>query len=129
METIENATVLENSDEYCRVIVFVDDPENPKHFFMVQRSRQFDEQDEKLGLDSIHLQVDDQSRSCYGGLRMVAFNSDSVDIYVSDEAASKLKTSEKIRIFLKADAANSAVLDALKEMLIEDGVQLSDSSD
>lgn len=60
---------------------------------------------------------------------MVAFNSDSVDIYVSDEAASKLKTSEKIRIFLKADAANSAVLDALKEMLIEDGVQLSDSSD
>ncbi|MGZ0077865.1 Imm10 family immunity protein [Methylomonas sp. YC3] len=54
------------------MVVFSNDELDPSRFVLIQQSNKYNEQDKKMGMDKMHIQVDDQSRSHYGGITKIS---------------------------------------------------------
>lgn len=72
-------------------LVAFDDAEfNPRRYLRLQRAKSPQAEDVALGLDGYHVEVDDQSKSCYGGIKSFELFRDHVIVEFDDDAAAVL---------------------------------------
>ena len=92
---------LEDPDDYCWMVAFVDDPDSVNQYLMLQRGYEDDEQDIQLGMNIYYLERDDQGWSCYGGIDHFELFRDFVRIYLNDVGFSALGEIREITIDFK----------------------------
>ncbi|HEX8954919.1 MAG TPA: Imm10 family immunity protein [Burkholderiaceae bacterium] len=82
---------------------FSDDQFAPRKYVLLQKALKPDEQERKLGLDKIHIEVQDQGRSGYGGVSSIRYSPSRLLIELSEAARKCLDISGNIRIVLPND--------------------------
>lgn len=94
-------------DDGCAVIIgFADDEFEPSRFIILQKAHKYDDQDRKMGMDKIHIQVESESRSKYGGIEAVQVSNGVIRISLSDESKSILSLDGDIEIVCLVDGPN-----------------------
>jgi hypothetical protein len=83
-------------DEFVAMVGLADDEFDTTQYIIIQRTLQASEQDRALKQDGVHLEVCDQIRSRYGGLRSVCVASDNVTFSFDDAAASDLQVAPQL---------------------------------
>src|SRR5262245_55504926 len=61
---------IDAEDPDFTLVGFASDGRDPRQYLMLQRSRNFDEQDVATGMDNVYVERDDQRYSAYGGIRL-----------------------------------------------------------
>lgn len=102
--------IFSQDDGYMVMIGFADDEFEPTRFVILQKTHKYDDQDKKMGMDKIHIQVEDESRSKYGGINAVTIREGSIKISLSDDTKSALSIDGDI------EAAVSTVHPAFEEV-------------
>lgn len=92
--------VFNQDDGYMIMLGFANDEFEPSRFVLIQKAHEFDAQDIKLGMNKLHIQVEDQSRAQYGGITSFNIRGDSIVIELDDLAKSSLKIDGDIEIML-----------------------------
>lgn len=123
-----NAThIFAQDDGYVTMIGFADDEFEPSKFVILQKANVYDEQDKKMGMDKIHVQIEDESRSKYGGINAVQVSGDLISISLSDEAKSALSVDGDIEVILMPDHQNySEVKNQLVRICKEEGITFTE---
>lgn len=86
-----DATHIFAHDDGCMVMIgFADDEFEPSRFVILQKAHKYDDQDKKMGMDKIHIQVEDESRSKYGGINAVTISEVLIRVSLSDDTKSAL---------------------------------------
>ena len=62
-----------------------------RQYLMLQRAREHDEQDVALGMDTYHVERDDQRWSCYGGVERFELHRDRVVVRFTTSGATCLR--------------------------------------
>jgi hypothetical protein len=106
--------VFAQDDGYMVMIGFADDEHEPSQFVLLQKAKEYDEQDKRLGMDKIHIQVEDESRALYGGIRLISKEGEHLLIELEDAAASALRVNGNIEINL--DPHHPQLATALAEL-------------
>jgi hypothetical protein len=90
-----NTVVVDDTDEEFILVGFADERggayREALHF---QRSREFDEQDVALGMDSVYAERNDQGQGGYGGVKRVELHPGRVRVVVGGEVAERMGTPE-----------------------------------
>jgi hypothetical protein len=113
--------VYVHSDDALCVVGFADDAFDPSKSVVVQMSLAPTESERGMGLDGVHLQVEDQSRSACAAIQSIRVGPGSVRILLRPEARSILKTGGDIEITGAHPACDEAI-SALKRMCGIDGI-------
>lgn len=101
------AHIFAEDNENEIIVGFANDEFEPSKYLILERAHQFDEQDEELKMDRVYIQVEDQSRSNYGGITAIA-QQDNLLVFELDEKAERnLQVDGKIKITL--DEENSKI--------------------
>lgn len=66
------------------------------HYFMIQHSDEHDEEDIAAGMDTYHIERDDQSYSGYGGVQQVQLRRNQIQISLNKKGQRTLKCGEVI---------------------------------
>ncbi len=112
-------------DEACTVVTFADHPEMPSRWVMIQRALSYDEQDRRLGMDGIYLEVEDQSRSVYRGIEAMRFEPDYIEIRLGAEAVQQLAVEGEIVLRLNAQAVDTTeALEKLREFARAEKIEI-----
>jgi len=82
------ACVSIDEDSEAWLVGFADAEFNPRRYLLLQRAKSPQDQDIALGLDGYHVEVDDQGKSRYGGIRSFELFPDHVIVEFDDEALS-----------------------------------------
>jgi hypothetical protein len=77
-------SVEEDSDSW--LVGFADAEFNTKRYLLLQRGKSPQAQDIALGLDAYHVEVDDQSNACYGGIKCFELFRDHAIVEFEDDA-------------------------------------------
>lgn len=96
--TFSAACVSIDEDRDSWLVGFADAEFNARRYLLLQRAKSPQAQDIALGLDGYHVEVDDQSRSCYGGIRSFELFPDHVIVEMDDDAISVLGDEDGIVI-------------------------------
>lgn len=80
------------------LIWFADEDANPCQYLMLQRAREFDEQDRALGMDDIYIERDDQGWSAYGGILRFELHNDRAYVKLDDCTATKIGGVSEIEV-------------------------------
>lgn len=70
---------------------FADSATDTSKYVMLQRSVELSEQDRNLGFDQPHIEIDDQSRSQYGGITRAELSDGRLLLLLDDNAKKTLK--------------------------------------
>jgi len=98
LEFVANAVTAEFDENDVLIIAFGDLIEKePQHYFMIQDTLQYDEQDEELGQDTYYILRDDQQYGTYGGIHLITLSSSSVHAELNEVGRQALEVTE-IRI-------------------------------
>jgi hypothetical protein len=90
-----NTIVVDDSDEEFILVGFADEQNGEyREALHFQRAYDFDEQDVALGMDSVYAERNSQSQSGYGGVERVELHSDRVRVFVTDDLAERMGTTE-----------------------------------
>jgi hypothetical protein len=81
-----------------KLLGFADDNDEISEYLAFQMQEGYDEQDKRLGMDQIYLEVGDQSRSTYGGITAIVIAGGLISIQLEDAAAQKLRVDSVIEI-------------------------------
>ncbi len=100
-------------DGFTAMLGFSDDQFEPSKFLIVQRAHEYDDQDIKLGMDNLHIQLEDQSRAYYGGVTSISVVANTLLLKLNHSAKSSLLVDGDIEIILDLNNPN------LKETLLE----------
>lgn len=73
-----------------------------ENYLMIQQSLEYDEQDRQLGMDTYHIERDDQSYGGYGGVRRINLKRDSIKVEL-DETGKKNLQSDVIKVDFQTD--------------------------
>ncbi|MGI0120120.1 Imm10 family immunity protein [Zooshikella sp. RANM57] len=87
-------------DGYTVIIGFSNDQFEPTKYVIIQQAKEYDDQDKNLGMDNLHIQVEDQSRSIYGGILEIAFENNHLTLSLDHNAQKQLKVDGNIKIKL-----------------------------
>lgn len=79
-------SIEEDSDRWF--VGFADAEFNAERYLFLQRAKSPQAEDVSLGLDGYHVEVDDQSNSCFGGIRSFELFRDHVVVEFDDDAVS-----------------------------------------
>ncbi len=90
-------------DGYVFVLGFADDAFAPQKYVLLQRGLEPDEQDISLGMDKAHVEIEDQSRSGYGGIASVRYRDGTLFIALTPEGKAFLAVDDEIAITLSCD--------------------------
>jgi hypothetical protein len=102
---------------------FADDEFEPSKFVMIQKNHQYDDQDRKLGMDKIHIQVEDQSRSSYGGITKVEIDNGVIKVSLSSSCKKILSVEGDIVLDCPPSHPEfNSVAAELKKLCVQDGV-------
>lgn len=100
-----NNVVVDDSDPDYILVGFADEQggevREALHF---QRSREFDEQDVALGMDSVYAERNDQSQGGYGGVERVELHLGRIRVVIGGKLAEEMGSGEyEIGLSLTAD--------------------------
>jgi len=98
--------IFNEDDSYMIMLGFADDEFEPSQFVIIQKAHEYDDQDMKLGMDKLHIQVEDQSRSQYGGISAINVTGNSLVIKLDDSGKSSLKINGDIEIMVEQNHPN-----------------------
>ena len=85
------ATCVSIEEDADRLLVgFADAEFNARRYLRLQRLKAPDADDLSLGLDGYHVEVDDPSNSCYGGIRAFELHPDRAIVEFDPEAVAVL---------------------------------------
>ena len=107
--TLDAGYVYAMDDGEIVVVGFADREYETQQYVLLQRDKTASRDEQLLG-HIIHISVDDQSRSCYGGIRLLEVEADEVRIELDESCARELQTDVSIRIRFSADRARRAHL-------------------
>lgn len=87
MFTAHNISVGESDAGWS--LALTDGGNHPTHYLLIQRSRSFDEQDRSLGMDNLHYEIGDQSKSFYGGVNRIRLSPSTLSLWLDMAVARK----------------------------------------
>lgn len=96
------------------VIGFADNEFSPSRCVLIQKSLKVDARDRAMGFDKVHIQIEDESRSGYGGIVEVSAGHDRLTVFLDQAARAALKIDGDIQI--SVDPNHSAFECAVLEM-------------
>lgn len=102
----------EDSDRW--LVGFADAEFNTQRYLTLQRGKSPEPQDIKLGLDGYHVEVDDQSRSCYGGIKCFELFHDHAVVEFENDTLSALGDG---KVLIVGFALRQRQLDQLRDCL------------
>jgi hypothetical protein len=85
-----NCVAIEDMDDFW-LVGFADEKFGTRQYLMLQRSYEDDEQDIKLGMNTYHVERDDQAWSSYGGIERFELHRDRVVVRFTPIGAEQLK--------------------------------------
>ena len=117
------AHIFAQDDGYMLMIGLADNELEPSKFVILQKTHEYDDQDKQMGMDKIHIQVEDESRSQYGGINAIQVTDEVIRIALSDEARSALSVDGDIEVaVLKGHPDFEEVKSQLKKMCEVEGI-------
>jgi Immunity protein 10 len=121
MATVLDAGYVYSSDDGEVVMAgFADQQYGTKRYVLLQRGKTVSAQERALGQDQVHMTVDDQDRSTYGGIRTAELERDIVKINLDQRCAQQLGTEEEIVIrFAATDAQRAELLARMKDLFAQ----------
>lgn len=94
-------------------------------YLILQRSHEFDEQDRALGMDRVHVQISDESRSCYGGISEISVSHDGIRFSFDEKAAVALGLSSSLYINVdEVLLSSTGAIDFLRKICEPDGTRI-----
>lgn len=124
-EDIVARHIAVHSDDVMDLIGFCERADGDGKYLILQRSHQFDEQDTALGMDKVHVQISDESRSCYGGISEITLLSDRI-VFSFDERSSTI-LGVNGRLNVKVDEsllASTGAVDLITRLCEPDGTRI-----
>lgn len=101
---IDSTDVAIDADVPTLILVgFESERRGSRHYLILQRSREFDQQDIELGLDAIYIERDDQRHSSFGGITRFELRRDRVRIRLDGVTAEKLGGEAEIEVRFGVD--------------------------
>lgn len=88
-------------DGYCIVVGLADSSTEPSRYVIIQNAKKYDDQDKKLGMDHVHLEVGGGLEPCYGGLEEVSLLGSKLQLLLAEVAQRKLGIKGGIAVTLK----------------------------
>ncbi|AJQ94839.1 Imm10 family immunity protein [Gynuella sunshinyii] len=95
--------IFTQDDGYMVMIGFADDEFEPTKFVILQKAHEYDDQDKQMGMDKIHIQIEDESRSKYGGIDSIQVSEGSIKVSLSDDTKSALSIDGDIEVVVPAE--------------------------
>ncbi|WP_185964354.1 Imm10 family immunity protein [Aliikangiella marina] len=115
--------IFNQDDDYMVMLGFADDEFEPSKFVIIQKAHEYDDQDVKLGMDKLHIQVEDQSRANYGGISSFTLDNSYLVIELELDTQSSLKVDGNIRIALEANHPElESTLSVLKNIASDENI-------
>lgn len=84
-------------------LAFADNADTPRHYVLLQKSLAPDAQDVRLGLDGLHLEVDDRSRSAYRAIARIELREDRARLFLTTQGQAALGFASVTIAFTGAD--------------------------
>ena len=101
-----DAALIEETDLDVLVVGFYTD----ENYLMIQQSLdEYDEQDLRLGMNTYHIERDDQSYGGYGGVEQINLHSDSIEVKLNETGRKNLQC-DSVQIDFQTDAENFELL-------------------
>lgn len=117
-------TAVDNDDDALTVAV-ADAARHAKRYLMLQRAHKFDAQDRKLGMDRVWVEVEDEDRSCYGGIRSIVVREGTLIIVLDQSGEANLDIKGSIEVKLPESEATHKAVAAIAEIAEKDGIPFS----
>lgn len=95
--------IFVEDDGYAKIIAFADDEFSPSKSIILQKTNAHDECERAMGMDNIHIQIEDQSRSRCGGIDAMRMRGQRLEISLSEEARISLRLDGEIEIDIDPD--------------------------
>ena len=84
-------------------LAFADCADTPRHYVLLQKSLTPGAQDIELGLDGLHLEVDDQARSAYRAIARIDLREDRARLFLTSQGQAALGFASVTIAFTGAD--------------------------
>ena len=84
------SVAIDDMDDLC-LVGFADEAFDTQQYLILQRSYVDDEQDVRLGMNTYHVERDDQRWSCYGGIERFELHKDRVVVRFTPSDAQMLQ--------------------------------------
>lgn len=104
-------------------IGFADDEISPSKYLILQKKHNYDDQDKKLGMDKIYVEIGDQSQSSYGGVVSILQKNNKICFQLDDSASRSLKIDHLVDIDLFISDENvQRISEKLNYIADEEGI-------
>ena len=90
--------IVVEEDEFMKMISFADDEFSPSKFVILQKATANNESEQAMGMDKIHIQIEDESRSNYGGISAVRLSRGNLVLSLDREARLALQIEGDVEI-------------------------------
>ena len=101
-----DSALVENTDVDVLVVGFYTE----ENYLMIQQSlEEYDEQDKRLGMDTYHIERDDQSYGGYGGVGQINLSRNRIEVKL-DETGKKNLECEGVVVDFETDDENYELL-------------------
>jgi hypothetical protein len=84
-------------------LAFADKADTPRHYVLFRKSLAADAQDIRMGLDGLHLEIDDQSRSAYRAIARIDLREDRARLFLTARGQASLGFASVTIAFAGAD--------------------------
>jgi len=105
------------------IVGFSDDELDPKQFVILQQACEYDEQDKKMGMDKILIEINSQIKSQYGGILFFSVANDRLIIGIDADSQNLLGIDGNIVIALEENSKISEAIAKLKVMANKDSIK------
>jgi len=124
-----NASHIYVKDEGYEIIVsFANDPQDPDKFIIIQGRHEHDEQDRRLGMDTVYIEISDNRQPDYGHIESFILNGDSLSIRLERETSERLGVDEEILIELTGgETQKSEAISMLKYISNVEGIEFKEN--
>lgn len=125
VEEVVATHVAVDTENGFDILGFYEQDDGGGRYLLLQRSHQFDEQDRALGMDKVHVEISDESRSCYGGISEIALLGDRI-VFSFDERSSAILGLDG-RLNVKVDEsllASTGAVDLIARLCEPDGIKI-----
>src|SRR5438128_11669206 len=105
---------------------FADDDINTTQYLLLQRTLEPDQQDRRLGMDKVHVELNSQSKSAYGNIEEAQLRERGVVFRLDPATAAKVSDGETIDITIDMTAKEmNEVAEQLRLLIGEERVRVA----
>jgi hypothetical protein len=90
--------IFVEDDDSMTMIGFADDEFSPSKFMLIQKASNVDERERAMGFEKLHIQIEDESRSRYGGITEIRVSSENLVVSLDQPARVALKIEGNVEI-------------------------------